>query len=151
MQKRGLKSQVPGKRYLVQCLEAVDDAEDARNARKVTQKLHRFSELPPELRNRIYILYFESLGEVPPRFVLPPLCRASRQLRSETTGLFFEHGTLVIWLKHVILPWNQRLPTQLFVQKRAIQEDICSVGADLRESYVSRLPMSSRPRGRVKL
>jgi hypothetical protein len=56
IQSRGLKWQSPSKRDLVQRLEAADDADDARDARKVTQKLHRFSELPPELRNRIYIL-----------------------------------------------------------------------------------------------
>jgi hypothetical protein len=93
---RGLKWQAPSKKNLVQCLEAADDADDAKDAMNATKKLPRFSELPPELRNRVYVLYFESLGEVPPRFVLPPLCRASRQLRLETTGLFFEHSTFIV-------------------------------------------------------
>lgn len=104
------------KRQLVRCLEVADDADDARNAMNATRELHRFSELPPELRNRVYEFYFESLGKVPPRFVVPPLCRASRQLRSETTGLFFEHSTFIILLRPIYSPQGQQLPYRHAVQ-----------------------------------
>ena len=67
----------------------------------------------------MYRLYFESL-EVPPRFVLPPLCSVSRQLRLETTGLFFEHSTFTVWLNYVLIPRDQQLPVQLFAQPRQV-------------------------------
>jgi hypothetical protein len=90
----------PNKKQLVEILEAADDAVVVPEARKV---FHKFSELPPELRNRVYTYYFKSMGEVPPRFALPPLCKASRQLRLESTGLFFEHCTFIVTLN----PWYQ--------------------------------------------
>jgi hypothetical protein len=120
LQRRGLETyggRKANKRQLVRCLEVVDDADDARKAMNATPEFHRFSELPPELRNRVYKFYFDSLGKVPPRFVVPPLCRASSQLRSETTGLFFEHSTFIILLRPVYSPQGQQLlyrhPAQL--------------------------------------
>jgi hypothetical protein len=62
-------------------------------------EFHKFSELPPELRNRVYTYYFKSMGKVSPRFTLPPLCKASRQLRLESTGLFLEHCTFIVALR----------------------------------------------------
>jgi hypothetical protein len=91
---------------LVKGLEAADDAADALEA---SRQFPKFLELPPELRNRVYTLYFKSLGRVPPRFVLPPLCRASRQLRMESTALFFEHSTFVITLRSISQPFCARL------------------------------------------
>jgi hypothetical protein len=83
-----------------QLAKALDNAdEDKQRALKASSKFHRFSELPSELRNRIYAYHFKSLGKVPPRFITPPLCRASRQLRVESTGLFFENCTFVVQLK----------------------------------------------------
>lgn len=92
------------KRQLVRSLQVADDADNARNAMSATRELHRFSEFPPELRNLVYKFYCESLSKVPPRFVVLLLCRASRQLRSETTGLFFEHRTFIILLRPVHSP-----------------------------------------------
>lgn len=87
------------KNQLVQCLEAADDAKDVKDAQKALPQFHRFFELPAELRNRVYIFYLEALYKVPPQFVVPALCRASRQLRMETTGLFFEHCTFTVSMK----------------------------------------------------
>jgi hypothetical protein len=101
VQERGLGSHLhprATKQKLIRCLEAADGKKEALN---VAPTFHRFSELPPELRNRVYKLYFGSLGKVPPRFVVPPLCRASRQLRLETTGMFFESSTFVVSMKRV--------------------------------------------------
>jgi hypothetical protein len=98
---RGMGSQVrrrAKKQELIRCLE---DADDWNVASKALPTFHRFFELPPELRNRIYTFYFDSLGKVPPRFVVPPLCRASRQLRLETTQLFFEHSTFIVFMRRV--------------------------------------------------
>lgn len=64
-------------------------------------RFYRFSELPPELRNRVYTFYFQSLGKVPPRFAVPPLCTISRQLQLETTGLFFEQSTFIISMRRI--------------------------------------------------
>jgi hypothetical protein len=91
---------------LVKGLEAADNAADALEA---SRQFPKFLELPPELRNRVYTLYFKSLGRVPPRFALPPLCRASRQLRMESTALFFEHSTFVIALRSISQPSCARL------------------------------------------
>jgi hypothetical protein len=117
---RGLELRVSrkaNKRQLVRCLEIADDADYARNAMNATPNFHRFSELPPELRNRVYTFYFESLGKVPPRFVVPPLCKVSRQLRLETTALFFERSTFIILLRPAYSPQGQqrlyRHPAQL--------------------------------------
>lgn len=84
------------KEQLVQLLEAADDERDASEA---SREFPKFVELPPELENRVYAFYFKSLGRVPPRFVLPPLCVTSRQLRRESTGLFFEHSIFILWLR----------------------------------------------------
>jgi hypothetical protein len=86
----------PNKKQLVKMLEAADDADHALEAAREFQK---FSELPPELKNRVYTYYFKSPGKVPPRFALPPLCKVSRQLRLESTGLFFEHCTFAVALR----------------------------------------------------
>lgn len=59
---------------------------------------HRFLELPAELRNRIYAMHFESLGEPQHPPSQPPLTLTSRQLRSEALPMFYS------WL---------RLPIQL--------------------------------------
>lgn len=59
---------------------------------------HRFLDLPAELRNRIYRMYFDSLEEPQLAPSQPPLTVANRQLRSETLPMFYA------WL---------RLPVQL--------------------------------------
>ena len=107
----GFEARNYNKKRLVQCLETADNREEAL---KASRTFHRFSEIPPELRNRIYNLYFESLGNIPPRFVVPPLCRASRQMRLETTELFFEQSTFVVYLRrvdgtrHPLLPYRHQ-------------------------------------------
>jgi hypothetical protein len=65
------------KKQLVKMLEAADDADHALEAAREFQK---FSELPPELKNRVYTYYFKSLGKVPPRFAL-------QSIQSATTGV----------------------------------------------------------------
>jgi hypothetical protein len=97
----GMDSQVrrrAKKQELIRCLV---DADDRNVASKAVPTFHRFFELPPELRNRMYTFYFDSLGKIPPRFVVPPLCRASRQLRLETSELFFEHSTFIVSMRRV--------------------------------------------------
>jgi hypothetical protein len=49
----------------------------------------RLLDLAAELRNHIYTYYMDSLHTVPTRFVQPPICAASRQLRHETIPLFY--------------------------------------------------------------
>lgn len=101
VQSRGIKTHLqgrPNKKQLVKLLEAADDDVDAMES---SREFHKFSQLPPELRNRVYVCYFKSLGDVPPRFLTPPLCRASRQSRLESTGLFFEHCTFVVQVKPI--------------------------------------------------
>ena len=114
VQYRGLLPQAghkSGKEQLIRCLEAADDF-NARDTNKALPKFHRFFELPPELRNRVYSFYLESLGKVQPRFVVSPLCRASRQLRLETTELFYEYCTFIVLLRTIHVLHNQRMPNQ---------------------------------------
>ncbi|OQO02834.1 hypothetical protein B0A48_11117 [Cryoendolithus antarcticus] len=63
---------------LVYMLEQADD-----------ERTFRLMDLPPELRNDIYVAYLDSLPTMPMRFVQAPLCLASRQLREETLKVFF--------------------------------------------------------------
>lgn len=63
---------------LVKALEQADD----------DSRFGKFMALPPELRNRIYVLHLREL-EVPRKFRQPPLCRTSRALRQETLSLFY--------------------------------------------------------------
>ncbi|OQN99045.1 hypothetical protein B0A48_14906 [Cryoendolithus antarcticus] len=63
---------------LVPILEQADD-----------ERTFRLMDLPPELRNTIYVAYLASLPTMPMRLVQPPLCLASRQLRDETLKVFF--------------------------------------------------------------
>jgi hypothetical protein len=92
-----------------QLMKILEDADVADDALEVLREFHRFSELPPELKNRIFTYYFKSLGNVPPRFALPPLCQASRQLRLDSTGLFFEHCTFIVTLR----PWYMQKEARL--------------------------------------
>jgi hypothetical protein len=103
---RVLERQAATHEQLVEGLEAADDAADALEA---LRQFPKFLQLPPELRNRVHVHYFKSLGQVPPRFVLLPLCRASRQLRTEATGLFFEHSTFIVSLRSFRQPLSARL------------------------------------------
>lgn len=57
-------------------------------------------DLPAELRNRIYTAYFEALGVLPQKFVQPPLCSVSRQIRAESLPLFYATATFQIRLVH---------------------------------------------------
>nr|OQO22342.1 hypothetical protein B0A51_08430 [Rachicladosporium sp. CCFEE 5018] len=63
---------------LVPILEQADD-----------ERTFRLMDLPPELRNTIYVAYLASLPTMPMRFIQPPLCLASRQLRDDTLKVFF--------------------------------------------------------------
>jgi hypothetical protein len=95
---RGLDASLGPKANKKQLVEALEAADDATDAMETSREFHKFSELPPELRNRVYIFHFQSLGKVLPRFAMPPFCRASRQLRYETTILFFQHSTFIVYL-----------------------------------------------------
>lgn len=96
---RGLTTQLEYRVHKEKLIDLLEVADDERYASEASREFPKFLEIPPELKNRVYAIYFKSLGRVPPRFVLPPLCRASRQLRLESTGLFFEHSTFILWLR----------------------------------------------------
>ncbi|CAK3751635.1 Hypothetical predicted protein [Lecanosticta acicola] len=58
----------------------------------------RFPDLPAELRNRVYAFALVD-GKVNPsisKFVLPPVTRASKQLRTESLPLFFSENSFQI-------------------------------------------------------
>lgn len=96
---RGLTTRVERKANKKQLVQLLETADDERDASEASREFPKFFKLPPELKNRVYAFYFKSLGRVPPRFVLPPLCRAYRQLRRESAGLFFEHSIFILWLR----------------------------------------------------
>ena len=70
------------KEKVIQLLETADE-------RHAHATFERFASLPPELRVRIYELYFESLGIIscPSQ---PPISRVSRMLRMESLPIFFQ-------------------------------------------------------------
>jgi hypothetical protein len=142
---RGLRLQAGrkvNKKQLIQCLEAADDF-DARDTTKALPKFHRFLELPPELRNRVYIFHPESLGKFPPRFVVPPLCRVSRQLRSETTALFYEYCTFVFLLRTVHTPSSK---AQLHYHTEVARNNIPdSAFAQIKHLFIRLKEHSHRP------
>ena len=109
------------KQELIRFLETADDWEEASTA---SPTFHRFSELPPELRNRVYTFYFQSLGKVPPRFAVPPLCRTSRQLQLETTGLFFEQSTFIISMRRIYCRQTQAHKAQLHYHSEVAKSNI---------------------------
>ena len=75
----------PKKDDLVQGLEEADEM----------ATFNRFLDLPPELRNRIYSLHFQTFEPLG-RPTSPPITRTSRQLREETFLLFWQSCTLRI-------------------------------------------------------
>ncbi|KAK6433380.1 hypothetical protein LTR95_010448 [Oleoguttula sp. CCFEE 5521] len=66
------------KAELVQILEQADE-----------EMTFRLMDLPPELRNHIYIDYLDTLPTMPKRFVQSPLCLASQELRHDTLKVFY--------------------------------------------------------------
>jgi hypothetical protein len=98
-QGRGLDKQLVRKLTKGQLVQQLEAADDEDHAMAFSRGFSKFFALPPELRNRVYVFHFRSLCKVPPRFITPALCRASRQLRLESTGLFFEHCTFIVSLR----------------------------------------------------
>ncbi|KAK3702015.1 hypothetical protein LTR37_015129 [Vermiconidia calcicola] len=80
VKKRNLGSAKGPKQFLVHLLQIADDA---------VQLRFRLLDLPPELRVRIYELYFESLGAVYSSSQ-PPITRVCRALRVESLPLFYQ-------------------------------------------------------------
>lgn len=75
----------PNRRALITKLERANDA----------ATFDPFEDLPPELRTRIYKLYFESL-ELPALPAQPPLTEVSRLVRKEALPLFYSCSTFQI-------------------------------------------------------
>jgi hypothetical protein len=73
---------------LITQLESADEGEE----------FHRFFELPPELRNRVYTKCFEWLGLIPPTFKQPPLLLVSRTTRREALPLLYRFAQFEIHL-----------------------------------------------------
>ncbi|KAK4549782.1 hypothetical protein LTR36_005083 [Oleoguttula mirabilis] len=59
-------------------------------------KFVRFTELPAEMRVRIYGLHFETLGTAFEAPVQPPIAKASRLLRTEALPVFYQSITFLI-------------------------------------------------------
>ncbi|KAI5359876.1 hypothetical protein Slin15195_G117360 [Septoria linicola] len=57
---------------------------------------HRFLDLPPELRNRIYETYFAEFKTPLYAPSQPPITKVSRQLRAETLAMFYGSSTFRI-------------------------------------------------------
>jgi hypothetical protein len=61
----------------------------ADNEPKISASDMGFLNLPPEVRNKIYGYYLSSFGKEPTTLVPPPLARANRQVRIESSGMFY--------------------------------------------------------------
>lgn len=55
----------------------------------------QFLDLPPELRNRVYSIHFESFANLALP-TTPPITRVSQQLRQETLLLFYQSCTAIV-------------------------------------------------------
>lgn len=73
-------SKKPLKKELVDCLEDEDEM----------ATFDRFLDLPPELRNRIYSLHFDSIDTPLNLPQPPPITTVSRQVRQESLLLFYQ-------------------------------------------------------------
>jgi hypothetical protein len=100
---RNLKMALPSKANKKLLIQRLEDADDLDDATEDSRQFPRFLELPPELRNSVYTFYFKALKVVPQRFSQPPLCKASRELRAESSGLFYEHATFSISMTRFLL------------------------------------------------
>lgn len=75
---------------VIKILEAADEA----------ATFPQFLELPPELRNRVYSMHFDTFP-VLEHPTTPPIARASRQLRQENLLLFYQSCNLYFQACHV--------------------------------------------------
>lgn len=73
-----------------------------------TATFSRFFQLPPELRNAIYNIHFESFDAVCPLPVPPPISKASRQLRQESHELFYYNCVTRFRFRNVYPDWSRR-------------------------------------------
>jgi hypothetical protein len=80
---KGLPSKATTASRLARALEKADDL----------ATFPKFFDLPAELRNIIYELFFRSLRNFDDKHVQPPLTMASRQFRAESLPLFYECAT----------------------------------------------------------
>ena len=80
---RGLPSKAATASSLAHALEKADDL----------ATFPKFFDLPAELRNIIYELFFRGLPKFDDKHVQPPLTMASSQLRAESLPLFYECAT----------------------------------------------------------
>lgn len=87
---------------IVRILEAADEA----------ATFPRFFDLPPELRNRIYSMHFDSFP-VLSRPTTPPIARASRQLRQETTLLFYQSCNIYLSIGRATPNYKPKPPRTL--------------------------------------
>jgi hypothetical protein len=76
-------------------------------------KFTKFSQLPAELRTKVYVKYFESLGDLPLLPYQPPLLLASRQIRNEALPKYYSHSTSTLGFVT-----NLRTPDILFGRRR---------------------------------
>lgn len=70
----------------------------------------RFSELPPELREMIFVHYFSSLDSLDSSSAVtglksqPPITRVSRDIRKESLLLFYDHCKFTLRVRNVLHP-----------------------------------------------
>ena len=100
---RGQKTTLPRKTNKKQLVRQLEDADHLSDTFEDSREFPRFLELPPELRNAVYVFYFKDLKVVPQRFSQPPLCTVSRELRAESLGLFYEHSTFSLSMTRPLL------------------------------------------------
>ena len=96
------------KNELVQILEKADDE----------ATFERFTELPPELRSRVYELHFQSFEEPLYAPSQPPITKVSKLLRTESTPLFYQNVSVRLWTNPnlQVSHWTKDLPvSQAFV------------------------------------
>lgn len=86
---RGLPGNATRTSNLVRTLRKADDL----------ATFPKFFDLPAEIRNIIYELFFRSLPNFDDKHFQPPLTMASRQLRAESLSLFYECATFEMFAR----------------------------------------------------
>lgn len=90
--RKGLENEVARRRILLPdpCVTMGDLNEELEQYDDEHNTFHRFLDLPPELRERIYTEYFNTYDEYNYPKCQPPISYVSRTVRRETLPLFYE-------------------------------------------------------------
>jgi len=109
MSRKELENEVAQRRILLPdpCVTMGDLKEELEQYDDEHNTFHRFLDLPPELRQRIYTEYFNTYDEDDNPKCQPPISYASRIVRREALPLLYECCAFALRTDHVHLPFDK--------------------------------------------